>query len=261
MGTCFVIQPFDKGVFDKRYDDVFAPAIIAAGLEPYRVDRDPSSNILIEDIEKGILNADVCLAEITTDNPNIWYELGYAIASGKDVVLLCSSERKSRFPFDIQHRKVITYTNESPRDFQDLKIQITDRIKAILKKQLDIGHISKMSPIVDTEGLSQHEMVALVMVAENMESPNNFVSVYTIRQDMMKAGFTKIAITLALKSLLDKQLLELSEESDYNGNPYIVYGVTDKGMNWLFKNEDKLVLRKQQQNNNDEGIDLDNLPF
>lgn len=41
MSTCFVIQPFDGGPFDKRYDDVIAPAIVAAGLEPYRVDRDP----------------------------------------------------------------------------------------------------------------------------------------------------------------------------------------------------------------------------
>ena len=26
MEECFVIQPFDRGVFDKRYDDVYAPA-------------------------------------------------------------------------------------------------------------------------------------------------------------------------------------------------------------------------------------------
>ena len=42
MGRCFVIQPFDGGKFDKRYEDVFVPAIQAVGLEPYRVDRDPS---------------------------------------------------------------------------------------------------------------------------------------------------------------------------------------------------------------------------
>ena len=37
MSTCFVMQPFDGGPFDRRYKDVFAPAIKAAGLEPYRV--------------------------------------------------------------------------------------------------------------------------------------------------------------------------------------------------------------------------------
>ncbi len=36
MDTCFVIQPFDRDKFDKRFDDVFEPAIRSAGLEPYR---------------------------------------------------------------------------------------------------------------------------------------------------------------------------------------------------------------------------------
>jgi len=52
MEICFVIQPFDSGgVFDKRYADVFEPAIKAAGLEPYRIDRDYNTVIPIEDIE------------------------------------------------------------------------------------------------------------------------------------------------------------------------------------------------------------------
>ena len=36
MSRCFVIQPFDGGAFDKRFDDVFVPAIKDAGFEPYR---------------------------------------------------------------------------------------------------------------------------------------------------------------------------------------------------------------------------------
>jgi len=50
MPTCFVIQPFDSGKFDKRFRDIFKPAIEAAGLEPYRVDDDPSVDIPIEAI-------------------------------------------------------------------------------------------------------------------------------------------------------------------------------------------------------------------
>ena len=36
-----MIQPFDGARFDKRFADVFSPAIEAAKMEPYRVDRDP----------------------------------------------------------------------------------------------------------------------------------------------------------------------------------------------------------------------------
>ena len=78
------------GPFDKRYDDVFVPAIRAAGLEPYRVDCDPAVVIPIEDIEEGIRRADLCLADISLPNPNVWFEVGFSIAAAKPVVLVCS---------------------------------------------------------------------------------------------------------------------------------------------------------------------------
>lgn len=92
MATCFVIQPFDSGKFDKRFHDIYKPAIEAAGLEAYRVDQDPGVQVPIDSIEKGIRQAAVCLADITADNPNVWYELGFAYAAGKPVVMVCSEE-------------------------------------------------------------------------------------------------------------------------------------------------------------------------
>jgi hypothetical protein len=91
MPTCFVIQPFDQGPFDKRYEDVFEPAIKDAGLEAYRVDRDPGVSIPIDQIESGIRGAQVCLADVTLDNPNVWFELGFAIAAKREVVIVCGT--------------------------------------------------------------------------------------------------------------------------------------------------------------------------
>ena len=54
MPTCFVIQPFDSGPYDKRFEQTFKPAITAAGLEPYRVDQDPRVVVPIDSIESGI---------------------------------------------------------------------------------------------------------------------------------------------------------------------------------------------------------------
>jgi hypothetical protein len=102
MATCFVIQPFDGGKFDGRYKDTFKPAIIDAGFEAYRVDEDPSVSIPIEHIEKGIREAAVCFAEITIDKPNVWFELGYAIACRKPIVMVCERNARSKFPFDVQ---------------------------------------------------------------------------------------------------------------------------------------------------------------
>ena len=136
------MQPFDGDVYDKRYEDVFAPGIKEAGLEPYRVDRDSGVSVPIDDIESGIRSAQLCFAEITTDNPNVWFELGFAIAASKDVVLVCSEERKSHFPFDVQHRSIIKYRTGAPQDFVELRNKITKRISALLKKQEEIGQAS-----------------------------------------------------------------------------------------------------------------------
>ncbi|HKR06064.1 MAG TPA: hypothetical protein VJY62_15615, partial [Bacteroidia bacterium] len=130
MEKCFIIQPFDNGTFDKRFTDIFQPAILKANLEPYRIDKDLSVRIPIDDIEKGIMEASICFAEITSDNPNVWYELGFALACKKDVVMVCSDERSGKFPFDIQHRQIIIYATSSKSDFEELEDTITKKIKA-----------------------------------------------------------------------------------------------------------------------------------
>jgi hypothetical protein len=126
MAICFVIQPFDKGPYDKRYEDILKPAITDAGLEPYRVDQDPSVTIPIEDIENHIREAEICLADISTNNPNVWYEVGFAFANGKPVVLICAEPRAEAFPFHVRHRHIISYATQSSSDFDKLKKEGSD---------------------------------------------------------------------------------------------------------------------------------------
>ena len=242
MGTCFVVQPFDGGRFDKRYEDVFAPAIRAAGLEPYRVDRDPGVSVPIDDIQGGIEAAELVLADVTTDNPNVWFELGYAIAARRDVVLLCSDERKTKFPFDVQHRNIVQYSTESSSDFEALRQKIEARIEATLTRSASLGRVAITQSLAAVEGLEQHHMATLIAVAEEVDDPTSGVSVYQIRTSMENAGFTKIATTLGLKALSDMGMLESFEEGDDFGNSFVAYRVTDVGMAWLAANQEKLAL-------------------
>lgn len=241
MSTCFVIQPFDQGRFDKRFEDTFRPAIIAAGLEPYRVDQDPASNIPIEDIEAGIRRSDVCFAEITTDNPNVWFELGFAIAARKPVVMVCGNER-DRFPFDVQHRSIIRYASESRRDFEELGAQITRRLKAALEAQLRVESVEDLSPAAATEGLTQHELVALISIAASGVDGDPVTS-YSLRQEMGRAGYTDVACALAVRGLMKKRYIDRS--SGYNGHDeYWGYCATDAGLDWLENNQDRLKLKQ-----------------
>ena len=111
-------------------------------------------------IENGIRNSDVCLADITTDNPNIWYEVGYALANGKPVVLICAEPRPTSFPFDIRHRPIILYARDSPSDFKKLEGEISARLKAQIEKAESLQTVASLSPIKSTEGLSSYEIAS-----------------------------------------------------------------------------------------------------
>jgi hypothetical protein len=210
----------------------------------------------MQDIDKGIRNSRLCFAEITTDNPNVWFELGYAIANQKEVVLVCSKDRKTRFPFDIQHRNINLYPTESTSDFDELKTVITNRIKALMKKEVVLDKVKQMSPIAETEGLQQHEIAALATIMQNQLAPETTVSTYVIKNDMNNSGFTDIAVSLALKSLLKKHMVTSSREFDVQAEEhFFTYAVTELGEKWLLQNMDKLNLRR------DPNKKVDDIPF
>jgi len=257
LGTCFVIQPFDNGRFDKRYEDTFRPAIIAAGLKSYRVDQDPASLVPIEDIEAGIRRCDVCFAEISTDNPNVWFELGFAIAARKPVVMACSDDR-TRFPFDVQHRSIIRYKSESPRDFQELGTQITKRLRAAIETHLQIESVEELSPAAPTGGLNQHELVALITIA-SLSLDGDPVSSYTLREEVQRADYTGVACAIAIHGLEKKQYIVRAQ--GYDGREaYWGFVATDAGLDWLASNQRFLKLRESFDA---PPLDLDdeNLPF
>lgn len=256
METCFVIQPFDAGRYDKLYTDVYAPAIEAAGYTPYRVDQDPSVSVPIESIEAGIKSAVVCLADITEDNPNVWYELGFAFASNRPVVMICAENRQGRkFPFDIQHRSIILYKPDSLSDFQKLKETITTRIKAIVKRDEALQIMSESDPVKPVAGLSSPEIMLLALLAGGM-THNATISAWMLKQDAERAGLTGVGVNLAVRRLLAKAFIEQVTEHDaeYNGEPYTAYHLNDQAWEWIEENEDRLVLHRSSKEDVDDSI-------
>jgi hypothetical protein len=248
MPKCFVIQPFDGGgPYDKRYRDVLIPAVTEAGLDAYRVDEDPGTTIIIDDIENGIRDAEVCLADITTNNPNIWYEVGFALANGKRIVLICLEPRPEPFPFDIRHRNIIKYTLHSSSDFEKLKQEITTRLKAQAEKAEKLQTVAALSQIQNTEGLSAHEIGAMVTILSETVSPEDGLSVYMLKDNMGRSGYTPIAVGLAVESLVRKNLIERFEAVDQeNRGSYPACRLTSKGVDWMLENQDRFRMRKNE---------------
>jgi hypothetical protein len=110
--SCFVMQPFAPPLGD-YYDKVYKPAIEKAGLKPVRADADIfGAGKIMDQVWEGINAAKVLVAELTSRNPNVFYELGLAHALKKPVVLV--SSREEDVPFDLQHIRVIYYDMTDP---------------------------------------------------------------------------------------------------------------------------------------------------
>ena len=242
MEKCFVIQPFDNGKFDSRFEDTFKPAIKNAGFEPYRVDNDWSVQVPIDDIERGIRESEIVFAEISTDNPNVWYELGYAYACGKDVVMVCSEERTGKFPFDIQHKSIITYKTTTKSDYLKLEESIEKKLAAI-KQKVSTTEKLHNTPIRETEGLQGHEIAILILLASNQLTSEDSMPVYSLKTEMNKAGYNDIGTSVGLKMLNKKGFIKTSTEADYNNNIYSVLQLSDAGEEWIIANQDMFSFR------------------
>ncbi|MDO3523814.1 hypothetical protein [Ralstonia pseudosolanacearum] len=236
-----MIQPFTD-IYNKRFDDLYKPAIEAAGMMAYRVDQDSSATVLVEAIEKNIKRAAVCLADITEDNPNVWYELGFAYAAGRPVVMTCSDERQKagkRFPFDIQHRAIVTYKTESPRDFQSFKDNLTERLKAMLKQGEVLEEMAEQASVASVNGLSSQELNVLAVAASSVASFDYATSLWGVRSDCERAGLNNLGFNLGLRRLTAKKFVEAVQVEDERGDPYPGIQVTEQGWQWIEANENK----------------------
>lgn len=103
--SCFVMMPFALPL-GNHYSLIYEPAIKKAGLRPVRADDDIfATGKIIDQVWAGINTASVLVAELTTRNPNVFYELGLAHALRKPVVLISSNEED--VPFDVRHIRIL----------------------------------------------------------------------------------------------------------------------------------------------------------
>ena len=129
--SCFVMQPFAKPHGD-YYEKIFRPAIEKTGLNPVRADNDIfATGKIIDQVLRGITQAKVLVAELTTRNPNVFYELGIAHALNKPVVMISANE--ADVPFDLHHIRIIYYDVTDPFWGNKLIDKVAENIISALK--------------------------------------------------------------------------------------------------------------------------------
>lgn len=125
----FVVMDFSER-FESIYTEVIKPVCDELDIECFRSDEYNYPGPIIKDILDSIRDSDLIIADITPDNGNVYFEVGYAFALGKNPVLLMDKERKD-LPFDISGFRVIMYYN-TIEGSQYVKKQLTRFLKALI---------------------------------------------------------------------------------------------------------------------------------
>jgi hypothetical protein len=108
--TAFIVMQFQPPEYEALFKDVIEPVCKAEGLQAYRADSTYMPGLVIEDIKRQITECRVVIAEITPGNPNVYYEVGYADALNKPLILI-ADRKEGLKPFDVRAYRTIFYEN------------------------------------------------------------------------------------------------------------------------------------------------------
>lgn len=112
---CFVLMPFGAKEdqnhrtidFDSIYSQVIKPAVTAAGMDCIRADEEQAGGIIHKPMFERLLLCDYAVADLTTANPNVFYELGIRHALRPFSTVLISAAG-SPLPFDLSPVRTMT---------------------------------------------------------------------------------------------------------------------------------------------------------
>ena len=128
--SAFVVMQFTSP-FNELYDEVIDPVCHSVGIKAYRASDIYRPGVILQDITQGLTESNLVIAEITPENANVFYELGYAHALKKPVILL--AERGSGLPFDISGYRVIFY-DDAIRSKSSLESDLRRHLSSIFNE-------------------------------------------------------------------------------------------------------------------------------
>src|SRR4051794_20160204 len=101
----FVLMPFHSD-----FDDVYVvirKALIAEKLRPLRSDVIYKNSLIIRDIWDSIWKARLVIADVTSRNPNVNYELGMCHTLNVPTIII--TQNHDDVPFDYKQRRYVPY--------------------------------------------------------------------------------------------------------------------------------------------------------
>jgi hypothetical protein len=181
----FVLMPFSHD-FNDIYKFGIKGAAEAVDAYAERVDEQMYTEGILDRIYNQINKADVIIADMTGQNPNVFYEVGYAHALGKIVLLL--TQEANDIPFDLKHRPHIVYGGS----IDSLKTELVGRLRwAITESKKQKSQVSDERYEVNIAGVNIPETSTIEgapIIEFQVQTPWHFPIKVFIRNNSMEAS-------------------------------------------------------------------------
>lgn len=129
MSKLFVAIPYDRNFLDVYRAIEEAAEKASTSFDLRRMSDVANASLVIRSIYMAIDEADVIIADVSNHHPSVMYEIGYAHALGKPVIIIAQSNE--RIPFDIMGQRVVIY------DRNQLAFDLVPQLAATLDAAAD----------------------------------------------------------------------------------------------------------------------------
>ncbi len=188
--TCFVIMGFGEKTnyktghtfnLDKTYKNIIKPVFEDLNFLCFRADEIPNAGNIDVVMYENILKADFVVADISTLNPNAFYELGIRHALKKNTTMIIA-EKGTEFPFDVNHNTIDMYEHLGPDigvdEAQRFKSYLTDKVKALLDNPKTDSPVYTYLPNLETPTFTEEEIEELKNeIEEESTSVADFIDI------------------------------------------------------------------------------------
>ena len=211
--SAFLIMPFDEE-FDVVYTGFIKPVLEGSGFSVDRADDIESQQNILRDVLEKIDQSDLIVADLTSANPNVFYELGLAHALKKPVILITQSI--DDVPFDLKSYRLLEYSTHFGR-IERAKELLTGYAEGFAQGNIKFG-----SPVTDfyQDRASQNHVTDTVRPETASEDDRGLID----HQIALNNGYKRIAaltegVTSDLKDLTKSLETATNEFTRINANP------------------------------------------
>ena len=142
---CFILSPIggENTNIRKRADKVYEK-VIKQVIEPkykaLRADEIHETGLITRQVIQHIINAPLVIADLSNQNPNVFYELGIRHTLRKPTILIMTKKKGEESPFDTYISRTIYYNINSNKNILKARKDILKKIKAIENNNFEVDY-------------------------------------------------------------------------------------------------------------------------